>query len=439
MEAWILPGLIGFAVVVYLGWGMVDRRRHHAFARAHAAAGGGAALPDAPLSLHPEVSADQCIGSGACTKACPEHDILAMVDGQAKLINPLACVGHGACMSACPVGAIKLVFGTARRGFELPAVSPQFETSQPGIYVVGELGGMGLIRNATEQGRQAAAYLAASERRGDGGQIADAIVIGAGPSGIAATLGLIDAGLRVKLIEQGELGGTARHYPRAKVVMTGSLELPRFGTVKKKTMTKEELIELWEEIHRTVGLPLETGIKVVAIEPDGDAWRVRGENGWEGRAANVVLALGRRGTPRPLDVPGEQLPKVSYRLIETAPFRGQRVLVVGGGNAAAECALALADSGECDEVALSYRRTELARLRAGVRDRLDIAFASGKVRAMLGTQVVKIDKRTVDLEHGDGSVKRIPNDGLIVQIGGQPPSELLKSAGIQIVEKFGEA
>lgn len=436
MTTWlVLLGLVAAAGVPYAAWALLDARKQRRAAAIHQDV---LALGDeaVPASIHPEVDLDACIGSGACVRACPEHDILAITDGRARLINPLACIGHGACMAACPVGAIQLVFGTATRGVELPRLSPTFETSQPGIYIVGELGGMGLIRNAVEQGRQAADAIARSGRRGGPGDL-DAIVVGAGPAGIACALALIAHGRRVVIVEQERYGGTIAHYPRAKLVMTGAFDLPGFGAVRRKTMSKEDLLELWTDVRARTQLPVQEGVRVEAIRAEGEAWRVIAET-WQDRAAAVVLALGRRGAPRRLGVPGEDLPKVAYRLLEPEPFAGQRVLVVGGGNAAADCALALADAGLCASVALSYRRPELARLRGSVRQAIERAFHAGKIQPLLGTEVVAIAERHVMLQ-APGGLEELPNDRVIVQIGGQSPSALLQTIGIELVEKRGEA
>ena len=111
-----------------------------------------------PPSLHPVVDLTRCMGSGACAKACPEK-ALGVVNGKAVLVNAAHCIGHGACAAACPVEAIKLVFGTEKRCIDIPNVTPQFEANVPGIFIAGELGGMGLIRKAAEQGRQAVTFL----------------------------------------------------------------------------------------------------------------------------------------------------------------------------------------------------------------------------------------------------------------------------------------
>ena len=431
----VVLGLAAVAGIPYALWTMMEARKHRHAQILHQDT---LSLGDEvfPVSIHPEVDLDECIGSGACVRACPEKEILAITDGRARLVNPLSCVGHSACMQACPVSAIKLVFGTATRGVELPRLTPSFETSQNGIFVIGELSGIGLIRNAVEQGRQAAATIARSGRRGRPGEL-DAIVVGAGPAGIGAALALHAHGLKVQIVDQDRYGGAITHYPRAKVVMTGSFELPGYGTVRRKTLTKEQLLALWTDIRARVPLDIKEGVRVEAIHPDGPSWRLVGP-GWQDRAAAVVLALGRRGAPRELGVPGEHLAKVSYRVIEPEPFADQHVLIVGGGNTAADCAIALANAKLCASVALSYRRAELARLRASLRKDIERCFAEGAILPMLATEVVSIGERHVTLRTPDG-VRDVVNDRVVVQIGGQPPSALLRTIGIELVEKRGEA
>lgn len=394
----------------------------------------GEVVPD---TIHPRIDPDRCIGSGACVRACPEKGVIEIVHGQARLVNVLACVGHSACMTACPVDAITLVFGTAKRGVELPKVDPNFQTTREGVYVIGELGGMGLIRNAVRQGRQAADHIASAQRRGRGDAY-DAAVVGAGPAGISATLRLMEAGLRVVLLEREAFGGTIMHYPRAKVVMTGALELPLVGAVRRRKMSKEQLVELWQSILAKTNLPVKTGVLVegVSADPDG-MWRLA-TTGGPVRAANVLLGLGRRGSPRKLEVPGEEQPKVHYRLLEPAEFAGKHVLVVGGGNSAVESALSLSDSNGCASVSISYRRNAFARCRAENRRRIDEAIRAGKVRALMPSEVKSIGMSDLVLTM-DKREMTIPNDAVIVQVGGTAPAELLQKFGIEVVTKRGEA
>ena len=391
-----------------------------------------------PASIHPWIDPIRCIGSGACVYACPEKSVLTVVNGRGVLTNPLGCIGHGACASACPVQAITLVFGTATRGLELPNVDPDFQTNQPGVYIVGELGGMGLIRNAVSQGRQAADHIIAGERRA-AGEALDAVVVGAGPAGTSATLRLMEAGLRVLLLEREAFGGTITHYPRAKVVMTGPLEFPMYGRVSKRKVSKEQLVALWEDISEKTGLQVAIGELVEKIERgDDDSWLVSSTGGVF-KTANVLLALGRRGSPRKLDVPGEEQSKVVYRVIEPEVFEDQHVLVVGGGNAAVESAFALVDGGRCASVTISYRKTNFARCRQPNRKRIEAEIEAGRLTALLGTQVEEISEDRVTLRNGSEKPLSIQNDAVVIQVGGTAPTGLLQDIGIEIVTKYGEA
>jgi thioredoxin reductase/NAD-dependent dihydropyrimidine dehydrogenase PreA subunit len=423
------------AVLLYWLWARhMKKRQTKAVTLLDDMAALGEVVPD---TLYPRIDLDRCIGSGACVRACPEKQILEIVHGQARLLNPLACVGHGACMSACPVDAIKLVFGSATRGVELPKVNPNYETTRPGVYVIGELSGMGLIRNAVRQGRQAADHVVAGTRRGAGGAY-DAVVVGAGPAGISATLRLMEAGLKVVLLERDAVGSTIVHFPRAKVVMTGALEFALIGTVKRRTMSKEELVELWRSILERSKMPLKTGVLVQGVSATPDSmWELKTSEG-PVRAANAMLALGRRGSPRKLDVPGEEQAKVHYTLVEPDPFKGKHVLVVGGGNSAVENALALADYKGCASVTISYRRNAFARCRAENRRRIDEVIAAGKVKPLMPSEVKRINTNDVVLSV-DSRETTIPNDAVIIQAGGTAPSELLKQFGIEVVTKRGEA
>lgn len=438
-----VAGILAVSFLLYVLWERRDGRREGSARQVVEDLSGMGDVVAA--SLNPAIDPSRCIGSGACVKACPEKQVIAVVGGLAKLINPLGCIGHGACESACPVDAITLVYGSKTRGVELPRIDPRFETNREGVYVIGELGGMGLIRNAVEQGRQAAEGVVRGDpeherppRRGVGDAL-DAIVVGAGPAGISATLGLMQAGLRTLQLEREGFGGTVLHYPRAKVVMTGNLNFPVYGQVNKRIMSKEELVELWQDIQQKTQPPLQMGelVEKLSQDPDG-MWRVHATSG-EYRAANVLLGLGVRGSPRKLGVAGEEQSKVSYRLLEPEPFTDKHVLVVGGGNSAVENALALADAGCCASVSISYRKTAFARCRGENRTRIDQAIADGTVHGYLPSELQEIGPDFVTFKNSKtDAIETIQNDAVIVQIGGTPPSSLLKSFGIEIVTKYGE-
>ena len=394
----------------------------------------------APPSLHPVIDHSRCIGCEACVHACPEfpaHKVLGVVRGKANLITPSDCIGHGACKTACPVNAIKLVFGTAERGIDIPTVKPNFETNVPGIFIAGELGGMGLIRNAIEQGRQALENLLSALQPSDKqGDHVDVVIVGAGPAGLAATLKAQEAGLRYTTIEQDELGGTVAHFPRGKLVMTAPAMLPMVGKTHFHETDKETLMSFWTDVARKTGIKVRCGERVEAIEPIAGGFAVRTDRETH-QTRTVLLALGRRGTPRKLNVPGEQLPKVVYRLDDPAQYEGDDVLVVGGGDSALEAALAVAEHG-ANSVALSYRSESFSRAKPKNRQKIESAEQTGSLRVLLQTTVSEITADEVSIQAGDDLI-RLPNNAVIICAGGILPTNFLKETGIDVETKYGTA
>jgi len=387
-----------------------------------------------PVSLHPTVDPNRCISTGACAEACPERDVIGIVHGMPELINPTRCIGHGACAAACPVGAITLVFGTERRGVDIPYVRDTFETNIDGVYIAGELGGMGLIRNAVTQGKQAVGYAG----RGLGGRdpaVHDIAIVGAGPAGMAATLEAKKRGFRYVTLEQEETGGALLSYPRQKIVMTQPMDLPLYGKCRFTEIAKEELLDIFRDVLRKTGVEVRTRERVEEVTRRNGHFEIRSNQGVYA-ASKVLLTIGRRGTPRKLSVPGEESSKVTYKLIDAEQYAGKSVLVVGGGDSAVEAALALARQ-PGTRVDLSYRRNAFPRIKDRNRELLDQTVAAKKVAVLLESEVKSIERERVHLEVA-GKPVEIANDYVIVSIGGEVPTEFLQRIGIRTETKFGK-
>ncbi len=392
-----------------------------------------------PASLHPVIDPVRCIGCGSCVQACPEHPehhVLGMIRGKAHLVSPADCIGHGACRVACPVDAITLVFGTERRGVDIPVLSPKFESTLPGIFVAGELGGMGLIRNALTQGRQAVDAIFRERPKASNPNQVDLVIVGAGPAGFSAALTAKSHRMSCITLEQESLGGAVFQYPRGKLVMTAPAEVPLVGKVKFTQTSKEELLAFWKDVEQKTGVRIQYRERVEAIERDGNGFIVRTNKGAY-RTASVLLAIGRRGTPRKLDVPGEDLPKVVYRLIDPEQYAGQKVLVVGGGDSALEAAASVAEAGG-KLVTLSYRGDAFQRAKQRNRERVEAAARSGKLQVVFNSSVKQIAPGYVTLDE-NGNLVELENNSVIVSAGGVLPTDFLRKVGIEVETKYGAA
>lgn len=385
-----------------------------------------------PASIHPVIDLTRCCGSGACVKACPEK-ALSLVNGKAVLTDPTHCIGHGACLEACPVEAIQLVFGTEKRGMDIPFVDPTFETNVSNIFIAGELGGMGLIRKAAIQGQQAINSILTKKNAGND---YDVIIVGAGPAGLSATLAAKEQKLKYLTIEQeASLGGAIFKYPRNKVAMTQPVTLPIIGKVEMYDISKEELLGFWLRVLREQQLNVNFHERMETVEKNEKGYLVKTSKG-SYQTANVLLAIGRQGTPRKLNVPGEDQPKVVYRLIDPEQYKGQHVLVVGGGDSAIEAALALSEQPDTN-VTLSYRSEAFGRVKAKNRDRLAEAEAEKRISVQLKSNVKEIHLETVSLELANQETVEIPNIAVIICAGGVLPTPFLKDIGVMVETHYG--
>lgn len=385
--------------------------------------------------LRAVVRGDMCVGCAGCVAACPEPGAITM-RGKLAVVDAAICVGHGECAPACPVGAISLSEGAAANRVEVPLVDTNFETNVPGLYIVGELGGRGLIKNAVNEGKIAIEHVRRMTAQHDPGMLPgatfDVLIVGSGPAGLSAGLEAHRTGLSYLVVEQGTLSDTVRKYPRHKVLFAEPLTVPLYGDLWVGDASKEALLEAWEKVVASTGLRVETGARVEQIVREHDLFRVVAGNA-SYRARRVVLAMGRRGTPRRLGVPGEELAKVFYDIAEMEDFARRRVLVVGGGDSAIESALGLANQ-KGTVVTLSYRGEAFSRLKERNRQKIDDAVRARRVEVLLQSEVREIRGDVVVLTV-KGESRIVPNDDVIVRIGGEAPSAFLSKLGVQIVTK----
>jgi len=389
-----------------------------------------------PVSLHPVIDVNRCIRTGACMAACPEKDILGIVNGKATAVKTSQCIGHGACFHACPTEAITLCIGTEKRGVDLPHVNSNFETNIKGIFIAGELGGMGLIRNAVEQGKQAVENIVKSGIDNHHADF-DLVIVGAGPAGISGALTAKKNKLRFLLVDQNTLGGTVFTFPRSKVVMTSPMELPLFGKVKLYETSKSELIDLWEQVLNKNNIEIKENTKIDSIINEEKYFELITATNEKITSARVLLAIGRRGSPRKLNVPGEESDKVAYRLLEPELIQEKNVLVVGGGDSAVEAALLLKEK---NHVILSYRNETFSRIKPTNRTNILKANEQGQINIKFNTVLTRISEKTIYLKNTENNEEEsIENDLVYIFAGGELPTEFLKKAGIEITTKFGEA
>lgn len=388
-----------------------------------------------PVSLHPVIDVNSCIRTGACIAACPEKDILGIADGIATVINASVCIGHGACFHACPTEAITLCIGTEKRGVDLPHINQTFETNVQGIYIAGELGGMGLIKNAVEQGKQAVENIAKSIKKDHNADF-DLIIIGAGPAGISGALTAKKHGLKAMNLEQNSLGGTVFTFPRSKIVMTSPMDIPLHGKVKLYETSKTELLNLWQSLIQNHNIQIRENIKVESITPNDGNYIIETSTGEKYSTASVLLSIGRRGSPRKLNIPGEETEKVAYRLLEPELISDKNIMVVGGGDSAVEAALSLAGN---NTVTLVYRGDVFSRIKLKNRELVTEAIESNKIKMLFKTNPVAIEEKYIKVHTENGEPIDIENDLIYIFAGGELPTEFLKKTGITITKKFGEA
>jgi thioredoxin reductase (NADPH) len=399
---------------------------------AQTAAEKGKIITHGPQSQHPKIDGNLCIGCASCTLVCPEGDVLAMFGGKAVIINGYKCIGHSLCMEACPVGAITMVMADPSVNGDTAILTPAYESTVKNMFIVGELGGLALIKNAINQGRECidniASRCAANGASGSDPEVKDVLIVGAGPAGVSASLRAIEKNLKYITVDEGEIGGTVAKYPRQKLVMTSPVEFPMYGKFKKRELSKEELLKFWDQVLRRADFKFASGEKVSDIlKMEDDSFVVHtSKNRY--RTRHVVLALGKGGSPRKLGVKGEDLPKVMYRLIEADHYVNKKILVVGGGDSAIEAAMGLAAQ-VGNTVTLSYRQATFSRLKDRNVRRLEECVRKGKLKVIYNSNPVEFTQDAAVLEV-NGATQKLANDFVWIFAGGDPPTAFLKKIGV---------
>jgi putative YpdA family bacillithiol system oxidoreductase len=317
-------------------------------------------------------------------------------------------------------------------GADMPVMSDEHETSIENLFIIGELGGLALIKNAVNEGRECVDTI--QGRLQDAGVplrmpgVYDVVIVGAGPAGISASLRAIQNKLNYLTLEQDELGGTVAKYPRQKLVMTSPVEFPMYGKFKKTELSKENLLAFWKQVLDRADFKVHTGEKVDDIRKGEDGLFTITTLKGQYRGHAIILALGRTGTPRKLGIKGEQLAKVMYRLIEADHYVNKKILVVGGGDSAIEAAMGLGHQ-HGNTVTLSYRKESFSRIKDRNATRIQECIRTGKVKVIFNSAPVEIKPDSVVLEV-NGQQQQIPNDYVWVFAGGIPPNDFLKKIGI---------
>jgi thioredoxin reductase (NADPH) len=380
-----------------------------------------------PIAQYPQIDDYKCIGCGACIQACPEGGVLGLAMGKAVLINGLKCVGHGLCAEACPVEGITIGLGNLKERDDIPLLSENNETSIKGIYIAGELSGLALIKNAIQQGVRTIDAMKAELQDRHDPNIPDVAIIGAGPAGMSAALRAIEHKLSYVLIDQQTAGGTILQYPRKKVVMTQPVDIPLYGRLNKKEYSKEELLEIWTATEEKFGVEVKTGQKLRNIVRTNGDFEVQTDKG-SYKSHRVILALGRRGTPRKLGVPGENQAKVMYKLIDADSHRHENILVVGGGDSAIEAAMGLARQ-QGNKVTISYRKQKFFRLKTRNEERIRPYLKDGRIKVIFESELLEINEKNILLKTPQGE-ETLNNDYVFIFAGGEPPFQLLQQIGI---------
>jgi thioredoxin reductase/polyferredoxin len=330
------------------------------------------------------------------------------------------------------------LFETANMPTRRPIVDGYHQSTVPGLYVVGDLTGAPVIKYAMQQGYEVIKHIAReSDARGSVPDGYDVVVVGAGAAGLNAALAAQEKGLRCVVLEKNKVANTIEDFPEGKWIYAEPEDRPPKGKLWLDGATKEDLLARWHQIigDNRLDVRTEDGLQSLAQHSDG-SFTVKTEKGSEYSTRRVVLATGLRGSPRKLKVPGEDQGRIYHRLYSPKQYRDENILVVGGGNTAAEAAITL---GEQNQVTLSYRGDDFYRLFQDNRRQLKEAIDSGRIKPILNSNVTEFGDNAATLQiekGGQASTEKVPFDHAFVLVGAEFPSRFLKSLGLKLENEW---
>lgn len=388
---------------------------------------------DKAPAMFPQFDLSLCIGCASCTTACPMGKVLGMVDGFPRVIQGTKCIGIAKCAEACPVGAVTMGLGNLKKRNDIPIMDVHNETTLPGVYIAGELGGQGLISNGINQGVKVVnaiqQRIAAGGQKGSG-DVYDLAIVGAGPAGIGAATMARKSGLRYIMLDiKDAVGGTVVSYPKKKPTLIDKIEIPGYGFLDRYEYTKEEILGVFGKIQKEQNLNFRPRFNMVKVERHDGIYSVIPDQGEAVKSVYMVLALGRSGTPRKLGVPGENLAKVAYRLEDPEDYKDKDIVVVGGGDSAIEAAMALA-AVDGNRVQLSYRKNTFFRIKDLNQSRLNAMVEAKQLSLIMETDVKEISEKEIRIRFKESETV-FQNDAVIVYAGGEPPFKLLGKIGVK--------
>ena len=333
-----------------------------------------------------------------------------------------------------------------QRIIKTPVLDDTYETSIKGLYIVGEMGGTASINLAMRSGRQVIESIAETLKhspRPPQPDVYDVLIVGCGPAGLGATATAKGRGLSYVTLERMTPASTLRTFPRAKFVQATPIDIVEYGSFfLEGDTTREDLIREWEKIISQAELVIQDREEVVAIATGAANFTVSTALHHEFKSRCVVLAIGLRGHPRRLNVPGEVAGRVHYQLIEPDDFRNQRILVLGGGNAGAEVTQALAAPHLGNKVSYSYRDAVLTKVTHENAEKIITLKTSGAITVYPSTEIKEIKQGAVVLELVKGHLKNpegagaapieLENDVVFAMLGAELPTRFLESLGIRM-------